>query len=501
MEAPAPTTELLKKPSSQNVGEASASFSVLGAATVTELHGVGTSVTKIAEEPTSAAINTMDTRVDPGGENRNELVDFDGLTLSGCGVKIFQFILEVCILRSQSTGKKNSKAVFPLPTSRVHLLGAFPGLASALLDWLMCVVVSLNSYWGCEIFSDQPPNEIQLRCLHGLVRDVDRFCGIPATVPSTCWKDFFKVKGIDYKGDEVQVARRFSWANIKPALPGEVGSVPLSDVCTLGCHHYVNRFEQYLKPKPEWAQLTWPRVMVDDADWGDVCRGLVESGVCVFIKEEDVFDTGRGRLLNGMFGVTKEEFTPEGTEIFRLIMNLVPLNGMCSPITGDVDTLPAWSSMNPYFLQPYENLIVSSEDVKCFFYTMALPEAWVKFLAFNKEVPAEVVPSDMAGGKVYVASRVLPMGFLNSVSLAQHVHRNLVSWSLGEDGHVNAPEAELRKDRPFSVHASNWRIYLDNYDLLEKVVATRMVQTQESCPDGVISLRAAYVQACFTGNS
>lgn len=61
----------------------------------------------------------------------------------------------------------------------------------------------------------------------------------------------------------------------------------------------------------------------------------------------------------------------DGHEIFRLIMNLIPLNHICRPFTGDVDTLPSWGSMSPFFLQPHENLLVSSEDVKCFFYTMS----------------------------------------------------------------------------------------------------------------------------------
>eukprot|EP00438_Fugacium_kawagutii_P003592 Skav221600 [mRNA] locus=scaffold1698:515445:521305:+ [translate_table: standard] len=173
-------------------------------------------------------------------------------------------------------------------------------------------------------------------------------------------------------------------------------------------------------------------------------------------------------------------------------MNLIPLNGMCQSISGDVDTLPAWSSMNPYFLQPHENLLVSSEDVKCFFYTMSLPDSWVKFLAFNKPVPTDRVPESMTGEQVYIAARVLPMGFLNSVSLAQHVHRNLVTWGRGEEVHENPREAELRKDFPFSYHPANWRVYLDNFDLLEKVEATRMVETQQECPSGVLSLRSSY---------
>lgn len=58
--------------------------------------------------------------------------------------------------------------------------------------------------------------------------------------------------------------------------------------------------------------------MVAEEDWGDVCDGLVRHGVCTYIREEDVFHTSRGPLLNGLFGVTKDEWTSTGVEVFRL---------------------------------------------------------------------------------------------------------------------------------------------------------------------------------------
>ena len=149
--------------------------------------------------------------------------------------------------------------------------------------------------------------------------------------------------------------------------------------------------------------------------------------------------------------------------------------------------------MNPFFIQPDENLLISSEDVKCFFYTMSVPACWVKFLAFNKPVPQECLPESLEGRCVYLASKVLPMGFLNSVSLAQNVHRNLVLWSgEGKEG-VAQEEAELRKDRAFSAANPTWRVYLDNYDLLEKVSATGMVELEGTVAPGILALREQYV--------
>eukprot|EP00435_Cladocopium_sp_Y103_P025953 s2172_g6.t1 len=395
-----------------------------------------------------------------------------GCTLGSCGSVLGARLLEVFPLRSKTMGEGNQKSIFPLPTSRAAFLQLDPDMNEKVVSWLFCVTISLNSSWGSEIFNEGFPNRSQRRSLEGILKEVRRFCGMETKVAEVSWKDFFKVRSIDYKGDEVKVARRFSWKNISPALPNEIGKVPLESVCTLGSRHYVLNFDQYLKPSAEWGAFKPPRVMVDDEHWGAVCEGLVQTGIGTFIQEHEVFHAHDAPLLNGLFGVSKEEWTAD----------------------GDVNTLPSWSGMSPFFLQPTENLLVSSEDVKCFFYTMAVPEAWTKYLAFNKLVPDSALPSHLQGRRVYVAARVLPMGFLNSVSLAQHVHRNLALQSGGssEDRECNAPERELRKDRSFPQGDSLWRIYLDNYDLLEKVEATQMVDLEGTTAPGVLALRGEY---------
>ena len=106
------------------------------------------------------------------------------------------------------------------------------------------------------------------------------------------WDELFKVKSVDYQGEEVKVARWFTWDNVSPALPHEIGRVPLEEVCEMGCRHYVENFEAYLKPQSQWVTTKAPRVMVDDRSWGRVCQGLVSTGVCSFIEEHEVFRHG-----------------------------------------------------------------------------------------------------------------------------------------------------------------------------------------------------------------
>eukprot|EP00438_Fugacium_kawagutii_P026107 Skav224735 [mRNA] locus=scaffold3343:16799:24817:- [translate_table: standard] len=415
-----------------------------------------------------------------------------GLTLGECGCLVHQRLLEVLPLRSQSLGERKPDELFPLPTSRDVLVAEFSDVSDNVVSWLLCVCLSLNSFWGGVLHSNEPLNTVQKISLRDICTQIGAFCSVEARIEDFSWSEFFKVRSIDYKGEEVKVALRFSWANIEPALPAEVGTVPLVDVCELGCQNFVRHVDQFLKPEDEMSYVKPPRVMVSDDDWPGVCQGLVDRGVCRFIVEEDVYHVKGQPLLNGLFGVSKDEVTGEGIEIHRLIMNLIPFNEISLPLTGDVETLPSWSMMSPFFLQPHENLLVSSEDVKCFFYTMTVPDTWCKFLAFNKAVPPQLLPPELQGRTVYLASKVLPMGYLNSVSIAQHVHRNLVLWSGADSSDINAGHQEFRKDRPISVANPNWRVYLDNYDLLERVEKTQMVNSVGSLSPAVLSLRQEY---------
>ena len=412
------------------------------------------------------------------------------VVLKGLGSQVLQKFLEALPLRSKPTGSGQNDSLFPIPTSRNVLQSRYPDLDQEEISWFSCVCLGLNSLWGGDLFNEGPPSSAQAGCLDVLVEDISRLKSLTGEMEGFDWSSFFRTRTIDYQGDEVKVALWFRWGNVSPALPREIGVIPLEDVCQHGALYYVKNIDLFLKDKDEWPAIKPPKVMVHDEDWPAVCNGLCQAGVCTLLTREEVFDTGDGPLLNGLFGVSKEE-TCDGEEVHRLIMNLIPLNGICHGLSGDVGTLPAWSSMSPFFLQPTENLLVSSEDVRCFFYVMSVPVCWYKFLAFNKQVPDQCLPPHLQGCEVYLASKVLPMGFLNSVSLAQHVHRNLVLWS-GSNSGVNAPEQELRKDKQFPNGELLWRVYLDNYDLLEKVEATKMVEIEGTLAAPVLALREQY---------
>ena len=135
-------------------------------------------------------------------KKENPLLSLKGETLGSCGRFLLQRLLEVLPLRSQYMGGGNVRSIFPLPTSRDVLEKEFPDLNVDETVWLACVCVSLNSVWGGPITCSVAPNFTQMMCLDGLVSQVRRFCGLKVPMEGLDWDELFKVKSVDYQGED-----------------------------------------------------------------------------------------------------------------------------------------------------------------------------------------------------------------------------------------------------------------------------------------------------------
>ena len=378
--------------------------------------------------------------------------------------------------------------VFPLPTSIDSLLGVV-GNDKGTLFMMRCLCMALNNYAGEALEGPLVVNQLHRELLHELSQDVASVGEWSATFGELSWESFFRSRGVDYTGEEVASAKYTSWNNLRSAIPSQVGTVELASVLDGGCHHYVTHFEEYLLPCQDQEFTKAPRVMVYDSEWDQVCQGLLDSGICRLIAEEELYRVSGQPLLNGMFGVEKGEV--DGVyPVHRLIMNLIPLNGICRGMQGDIATLPSWASMGPLALMPTEQLLISSEDVRCFFYIFKVPIQWHKFLGFNKEVPDRFKAG--RSGKVYLCSTVLPMGFCNSVSLAQAVQRCVVGKASERIPGLMSGEQELRKDKPFPRTRLMYRVYLDNYDELERCDSKLAGILRGDPSPTILALRAEY---------
>ena len=172
----------------------------------------------------------------------------EGSKISSLGSHLFQRLMEVLPLRSTFTGGGKTD-IFPLPTSIDFFKGLWNTVDEECVSWVACVCVSLNALWGGSFETAQETNQRQRECLEIVRREVDRFCHMDLVASGIDWQEFFRVRSIDYKGDEVRVARWIKWENIEPALPPEIGLVPLEEVCSLGCREYVMTFDSHIKSR------------------------------------------------------------------------------------------------------------------------------------------------------------------------------------------------------------------------------------------------------------
>ena len=383
-----------------------------------------------------------------------------------------------------------SGGLFPLPDNPgvLHdILGHFP---KGQLQALCAVCKALNSYHGSSWADKALVPSATRMAINGLAATVRDSGLTEEKFEGLRWESWMSVRTVDYKGDEVRVAKSFSWANVQPALPEGIGSIPLSEVCERGTLDYVENFEKYLLPLESRVYTKPPRVFVQETDWEQVCSGLLAKGVCRMIPLSEVFRVDDKPLFNGLFGVSKDEFC-DGFEVHRLIMNLVPLNRLCRNLGADVSTLPAVNGLGNILLREGETLLVSSEDIRCFFYIFSVPPSWHKFLAFGRQVPSSLAPQG-SGEPHYLCSLVLPMGFINSVSIAQHIHRRIARLSLHGMRPEIGPQSEMRRDKPAS--SSNWlyRIYLDNFDALQKVDTVLAARLSGEVSAETLAMRAGY---------
>ena len=81
------------------------------------------------------------------------------------------------------------------------------------------------------------------------------------------------------------------------------------------------------------------------------------------VTREELYHVKGRPVLNGLFAVEKGERAVdergEEFEVCRLIMNLVPTNGLCRNLVGDTSTLPTVTGMSGTVLGDGELLLTS----------------------------------------------------------------------------------------------------------------------------------------------
>eukprot|EP00435_Cladocopium_sp_Y103_P029073 s976_g7.t1 len=378
--------------------------------------------------------------------------------------------------------------LFPLPACDITL--GSPSKAS----FTNATLGGLNSLAGFNAKTTERRSPPAARAVKRIQNLVGSSAVLDEYLPQLDFDEFFRTRSVDYSGDEIKLAKSLKWESILPSLPDEVGLLPLRDYCESGVLYYVDHFEDYVLPVADQHIGKTPRVFVNDSDWLDLAKGLVDKGICEIFRQSQIHHIAGRPLLNGMFSVSKQEFIGS-LEICRLIMNLKPTNQNVRALEGDTCTLPSATALSSMFLDQDEMLTTSSEDIRCFFYLFQVPRTWKPYLAFGRAVPRELLPAGFGDEIGYLVSRVLPMGFINSVAVAQHVHRNVVRRCMGSLRPPLGGECELRRDRTFSRSPHLFRVYLDNFDELKKTDRATALLLEGTPSSEVQHLREAYLEA------
>ena len=145
-------------------------------------------------------------------------------------------------------------------------------------------------------------------------------------------------------------------------------------------------------------------------------------------------------------------------------MNLVPGNAYQKLLIDSLGTLNSAATWTSIHVPEGHVLLWSSDDIKGAFYIFRLPPAWRPFMAFEKRVPGSILGPRFAHLEMaYVCSAVIPMGWINAVSLFQHLMRNLTLCA--EPMGIAIPgNIEWRRDMPLPSAYAWVQSYLDDFD-------------------------------------
>ena len=142
------------------------------------------------------------------------------------------------------------------------------------------------------------------------------------------------------------------------------------------------------KPEDHWEEAPVACHKVTPSEEEALARKLVERGMAVPVLEADLPHDGRGRLLNGgLFGVGKNEAED------RLIFDRRPENATMHKL--DWANLPSGACFTRMLLDSHEYLRGSGDDLRNFYYTLKLPENWIRYNSFW---PAVVSSGDRGSG-------------------------------------------------------------------------------------------------------
>jgi len=305
----------------------------------------------------------------------------------------------------------------------------------------------------------------------------------------------------DYAGWPVMILEDLVADKVIPVWPkvGEAAIQPVMPYLPSDLAEMIEDPNNCLLPRWEWPEKpTKSRVRASQEEWNKIVQAGYDRGLMAPMEEDQVFRDGAGhKVLNGAGGVKKLKLVGgEERTMQRFISNFIPINQYLAHLSGGDQFLPYLGQLTLMGLEDDEALLVDSEDFCSCFNLFTLPASWRGMMCFDLMVDAKYM-GGTAGHMVYPAMAVVPMGWINAVTVIQSVVRSLVFQG------AQIPESsEVAKIKQMPDTDDLTVIYLDSYDelrrldaqcaeVLEGKASARHLRFQEVCQEKGLPLNEA----------
>ncbi|CAE7719402.1 unnamed protein product [Symbiodinium sp. CCMP2592] len=205
------------------------------------------------------------------------------------------------------------------------------------------------------------------------------------------------------------------------AMPGQAGLVDPGDWLEPHRAEIFQDLARLRKPEHLWEDIAVACHRVPPEGEDDLARKLIAHGMAIAVPEHELPHDSRGQLhVGGLFCVAKNELED------RLIYDRRPENSKMHKLAWA--RLPSGACFTRMLLGEDEYLRGSGDDLRNYYYMLAIPHNWVKFNSVGRRMSRQVLDELGYDSKVdhRLCFRVLGMGDINGCDIAQATHESIL---------------------------------------------------------------------------
>ena len=287
--------------------------------------------------------------------------------------------------------------LFPLPAElpaedRLRVAGLDPCNDRALAEdcWVGLGCIALNALYGApQEGRTRRPGKVHMAALADMKSKITRFLAGESPV-SFSFEDVvedIRSKKVSYTGEEIQQSHQLTGEQIIRGLPpkGHGGSIPITPFLRGRTKFLMeNPRESLLPVELRATTAVTAKVHIKKGAEMEGFGLLKNRGIIDWVPADSAYSDERGTYLSGLFGVVKPgKYTVNRLLVLRVIMNLVPVNGLFEVLRGDISCLPNATQWLLLCFSGGVEVNLSQGDMNSAFYLFSIPSAWRPFMCVN----------------------------------------------------------------------------------------------------------------------